>query len=129
MLADSEAFSGFSVDDIAKAKAFYGDVLGIKVEETSVGLTLHLGGGLNIFVYPKPNHQPASFTILNFPVQDIDTTVDGLVAAGVHFEIYQDMPAPQDAKGVLRNDDPAYGPRAIAWFKDPAGNILAVLQE
>jgi catechol 2,3-dioxygenase-like lactoylglutathione lyase family enzyme len=129
MLSDSKAFSGFSVNDIAKAKAFYGDVLGVDVEETSQGLSLHLGSGLTIFVYPKPNHQPADFTILNFPVTDVDKTVDGLTAAGVVFEIYEGMPAAQDAKGVMRNDKPEYGPSAIAWFKDPAGNILSIIQE
>jgi predicted enzyme related to lactoylglutathione lyase len=130
MLKDSNAFSGFSVDDIAKAKDFYGNVLGLTVEELpDMGLTLKLKGA-NVFVYPKPDHQPASFTVLNFEVADIDAAIDELVAAGVTFEHYDNMPAPQDEKGVLRNDgDPSQGPKGIAWFKDPAGNVLSVLQQ
>ena len=130
MLGNSKAFSGFSVDDIAKAATFYREMLGIAVEETPMGLTLKFDGGTNVFVYPKPDHQAAAFTILNFPVSDIDETVDALTAADVVFERYEEgMPAPQDEKGILRNDDPAQGPVGIAWFKDPAGNILSVLQQ
>lgn len=130
MLADSKAFSGFSVPDIAAAKEFYTMTLGLKVEEQGeMGLILHLAGGLRVFVYPKPDHQPATFTILNFEVADIDAVIDGLVAKGVVFERYDDLPAAQDEKGVLRNDNPEYGPRGIAWFKDPAGNILSILQQ
>lgn len=130
MLKDSSAFSGFSVDDLAKAKDFYGNVLGVEVEEMSdMGLNLKLKG-TNVFIYPKPDHQPATFTVLNFEVADIDAAVDELVAAGVTFERYNNMPAPQDEKGVLRNDgDPSQGPKGIAWFKDPAGNVLSVLQQ
>ena len=130
MLKDSGAFSGFSVDDLDKAKDFYGNVLGVSVEELpGMGLRLKLNG-TNVFVYAKPDHQPASFTVLNFEVADIDAAIDELVAAGVSFEHYDNMPAPQDEKGVLRNDgDPLRGPQGIAWFKDPAGNILSVLQQ
>jgi predicted enzyme related to lactoylglutathione lyase len=123
MLGDSKAFCGFSVDDAEKAKAFYGDVLGLRVTdiEGSPGLmTLHLGGDTNVLMYPKPDHEPASFTILNFPVEDIDATVDELAKRGVTFERY-DWANPDD-KGINRGMGPA-----IAWFKDPAGNVLSVL--
>ena len=123
MLKYNEAFSGFSVDDLAKAKQFYGNVLGLEVAEQDMGiLDVKLAGGGHFVIYPKPNHEPATFTVLNFPVDDIDATVDGLVAAGVVFERYPDMS--QDERGIAR--DPQ-GP-AIAWFKDPAGNILSVLK-
>ncbi|HYJ68880.1 MAG TPA: VOC family protein [Nocardioidaceae bacterium] len=124
MLANSKAFSGFSVDDADKAKAFYQDTLGLRIEdiEGSPGLmTLHLGGDNNVLVYPKPDHEPASFTVLNFPVDDIDAVVDELAARGVTFERY-DWAKPDD-KGINREIGPA-----IAWFKDPAGNVLSVLQ-
>lgn len=128
MLKDSSSFSGFSVNDLAKAKDFYGNMLGVEVEEMpNMGLMLKLNG-TNVFVYPKPDHQPASFTVLNFVVTDIDVAVDGLVAAGVSFEHYDNMPMPVDEKGIARNDDPAFGPLGIAWFKDPAGNVLSVMQ-
>jgi catechol 2,3-dioxygenase-like lactoylglutathione lyase family enzyme len=123
MLSESKAFSGFSVDDAAAAKAFYGDVLGLRVTdiEGAPGLmTLHLGGDTNVLVYPKDDHEPASFTILNFPVDDVDATVDELAARGVRFERYDW--AEQDDKGINRGMGPA-----IAWFKDPAGNVLSVL--
>jgi catechol 2,3-dioxygenase-like lactoylglutathione lyase family enzyme len=125
MLANSKAFSGFSVDDTEKARAFYEEALGLRIEdiEGSPGLmTLHLGGDTDVLVYPKPDHQPASFTILNFPVDDIDTVVDWLAARGVTFERY-DWANP-DEKGINRGMGPA-----IAWFKDPAGNVLSVLQD
>lgn len=128
MLTDSKAFSGFSVDDLTKAKEFYHDVLGLVVDEKPMGLTIRLGSGAEVFVYPKPDHAAAAFTILNFPVVNIDKAVDELVAAGVSLEHYEDMPYPQDEKGVVRNDDPSVGPVGIAWFKDPAGNILSILQ-
>jgi catechol 2,3-dioxygenase-like lactoylglutathione lyase family enzyme len=121
MLADSHAFSGFSSNDIARSKEFYGQTLGLNVTEQNGMLNLHLAGGGNVLVYPKPDHQPASFTVLNFPVPDIDQAVDGLARAGVRFERYEG--ANQDERGVNRG----YGP-PIAWFKDPAGNILAVLE-
>jgi catechol 2,3-dioxygenase-like lactoylglutathione lyase family enzyme len=126
MFRDAKAFSGFSVNDLDKAKAFYGDVLGVDVEESGPGLELHLGGGTNVLVYPKENHQPATFTILNFPVDDIDQAVDALTAKGVTFEQYPEFGT--DSKGVFRGAERGEGPN-IAWFRDPAGNILSVIQE
>jgi catechol 2,3-dioxygenase-like lactoylglutathione lyase family enzyme len=117
------AFSGFSVDDIAKAKAFYGGILGMEVTEDHGMLNLSIGGGKTVLVYPKENHVPATYTMLNFPVDDIDAAVDELVKAGVQFERY-DM---TDDKGVARGSASGNGPD-IAWFKDPAGNIVSVLQ-
>jgi len=124
MLKDSPAFSGFSVKDQAETKAFYSDKLGVEVEEDEMGLTLKLAGGNNVFVYPKEDHTPASFTILNFPVDDIDKAVDELAAKGVKFEVYEGMH--QDEKGIARGKAANMGPD-IAWFKDPSGNILSVL--
>ncbi len=121
MFETSKAFSGFSVDDIPVAKRFYGETLGLEVTEANGLLTLHFAGDRHSVVYPKKDHIPATFTILNFPVDDIDATVDELVARGVTFEKYDWV---DDPRGIQRN----YGP-AIAWFKDPAGNILSVLQE
>ena len=125
MFTHSPAFSGFSVDDTARARAFYADTLGLEVSEANGMLTLHLTGGGRVLLYPKEDHQPASFTVLNLPVEDIDAAVDELAAAGVTFERYEGMP--HDDKGILRPPKPEYGP-PIAWFKDPAGNILSVLQ-
>ena len=122
MLGKTKAFSGFSVDDLEKARQFYGDMLGIETSEQYGLMTLHLAGGRDTLVYPKPGHTPAAYTILNFEVDDIDQAVDGLAARGVRFEHYEGLG--QDEKGINR----AGGPY-IAWFKDPAGNILAVLQE
>lgn len=122
MLKDSRAFSGFSSNDVPAARAFYADVLGLDVTEENGMLDLRFAGGGHGIIYPKPNHEPATFTVLNFPVDDIEAAVDGLVAAGVVFERYPD--AGQDERGIAR--DPQ-GP-AIAWFKDPAGNILSVLK-
>ena len=124
MFEHSRAFSGFSVDDIPKAKQFYGETLGLRVTEEHGMLQLHLEGGRHILVYPKPDHTPATYTILNFPVDDIDATVDELAARGVRFEQYDDA----DDKGVLRGRKLNRGPD-IAWFTDPAGNILSVIQE
>ena len=121
MLQDSHGFSGFSTNDIAKAKTFYGETLGVEVTEENGMLTLHLAGGGRVLIYPKENHEPATFTVLNFPVADIDATVDGLTKAGVVFERYEG--ADQDERGIAR----AYPP-PIAWFKDPAGNVLSVIQ-
>ncbi|GAA3467883.1 VOC family protein [Nonomuraea roseola] len=121
MFRDTKAFSGFSVDDIEAAKAFYGDTLGIRVSEENGMLTLHLAGDRDTLVYPKPDHTPATFTILNFPVDDIDEAVDQLTERGVRFERYPQMK--QDAKGVMREEGPP-----IAWFTDPAGNVLSILQ-
>lgn len=123
MLKDSEAFSGYSVDDIEKAQAFYGGTLGIETSMEPAGLALRIPGRRPVFLYPKDNHEPATYTVLNFPVPDVDAAVDGLVAAGVAFEHYGEGFG-QDEKGIAR--DPR-GP-AIAWFKDPAGNILSVLE-
>jgi len=123
MLKDSRAFSGFSVDDIAKAKMFYGEKLGLQVSESNGMLTLHLAGDTAVLIYPKPNHTAATFTILNFPVDDIEKAVDQLSNVGVRFERYEGN-MKTDAKGIFRGGGPL-----IAWFKDPAGNILSVLQE
>jgi catechol 2,3-dioxygenase-like lactoylglutathione lyase family enzyme len=123
ILEAANAFSGFSVDDLDRAKQFYRETLGLSVSEIPAGLELQLGGGGRVFVYPKPNHEPATFTILNFPVANIDQTVDELTAAGVTFERYDGME--QDDRGIARGGG---GPN-IAWFKDPAGNILSVLEE
>jgi catechol 2,3-dioxygenase-like lactoylglutathione lyase family enzyme len=122
MFTNTKAFSGFAVDDVQKAREFYGDTLGLKTSEEHGLMTLHLAGDRDTLVYPKPDHTPADYTILNFPVDDIDQAVDDLVARGVRFERYDGMD--QDEKGIMR----AGGPY-IAWFKDPAGNVLSVLQE
>ncbi|MDP8958904.1 MAG: VOC family protein [Actinomycetota bacterium] len=122
MFATTKAFSGFSVDDIGRAKEFYGETLGLRVSEEHGLLTLHIAGGWDVIVYPKPDHSPASFTILNFPVDDIDQAVDELTGRGVRFERYEGFE--QDEKGISRGGP---GP-SIAWFTDPAGNILSVLQ-
>jgi catechol 2,3-dioxygenase-like lactoylglutathione lyase family enzyme len=125
MFKGSHAFSGFSSNDIPACLDFYGRTLGLDVSEANGMLTLHLRDGGRILIYPKPDHVPASYTVLNFPVDDIDKAVDALTAAGVMFERYPGIP--QDERGIVRPDRPEYGP-PIAWFKDPAGNILAVLQ-
>jgi len=121
---EAEAFSSFSVDNIQKAKQFYEQTLGLEVTETSEGLELHTGGA-TLFLYPKPNHTPASFTVLNFPVNDIDEAVDELKDLGVRLEHYNLPDLKTDEKGICRGPD---GPQ-IAWFKDPAGNILSVLEQ
>jgi predicted enzyme related to lactoylglutathione lyase len=123
MLTDSHAFSGFSVDDIQNAKEFYSRTLGLEVSESNGLVTLHLAGGSTVLIYPKPNHIPATFTILNFPVDNIEEAVDRLTKSGVRFERYEgDLKT--DEKGIFRGGGPL-----IAWFKDPAGNILSVLAE
>ena len=127
MLKTLSAFSGFSVNDLSKAKEFYTQTLGLKLQNEDMGLQLELPGGGQAFIYQKDDHQPATFTILNFVVESIDAAVDELVSQGVNFERYDNMPAPQDGKGVLRGLSAKQGPD-IAWFKDPAGNILSVLQ-
>jgi predicted enzyme related to lactoylglutathione lyase len=124
MFKNVHAFSGFSVNDLAAAKDFYSKVLGLDVEEMPEGLTLKITGSNGIFVYPKPNHTPATYTVLNFPVKDIDKAVAELKSNGVTFEHYDNM---TDETGVARGIATHHGPD-IAWFKDPAGNILAVLQ-
>jgi catechol 2,3-dioxygenase-like lactoylglutathione lyase family enzyme len=123
MLEHTKAFSGFSADDIAKARQFYGETLGVRVSEESGLLWLHLAGDRDTLIYPKENHTPATYTVLNFEVEDADKAVDELTARGVRFERYEG--AEQDEKGISR----AAGGPAIAWFKDPAGNILSVIQE
>ena len=124
MLKDSKAFSGFSTGDIQKAKEFYGVTLGLDISEEHGLLTLHLAGGNNVLIYPKPNHVPAAFMVLNFPVPDVDRAVDKLTKRGVRFEIYDLPDLKTDKKGIMRGNGPT-----IAWFKDPAGNILSVLDE
>lgn len=119
MFGNTKAFSGFSVDDIEAAKRFYGEVLGLRVSEAGGMLTLHIAGDRDILVYPKKDHTPATFTILNFPVDDIESAVDELRQRGVEFEKYDNL----DEKGIFRGQGPL-----IAWFTDPAGNILSVLQ-
>ncbi len=123
MLRNSRAFSGFSVDDITRAREFYGGTLGLEVSESRGLLTLRLAGGATVLVYPKPNHVPATFTVLNFPVDDIEEAVDRLASAGVRFERYEGN-LETDKRGIFRGGGPL-----IAWFKDPAGNILSVLEE
>jgi predicted enzyme related to lactoylglutathione lyase len=127
MFRDTKAFSGFSVDDLEKAKQFYGDTLGLKVTEDGQGdmrlLTLHIAGDRPTMIYPKPDHEPATFTILNFPVDDVEAAVDGLTERGVSFERYEGTDLETDERGVFRGGGPL-----IAWFKDPAGNVLAVLE-
>jgi len=126
MLQDSQAFSGFSVNDLDAAKKFYGETLGLPIKEQDMGLELSLGTGAKVFVYPKPNHQPAAFTILNFQVDNVDKAVDELAAKGVEFEHYDEGMMKTDEKGIARPSSPDQGP-TIAWFKDPAGNSLSVL--
>ena len=123
MLKESKAFSGFSANDIAKAKDFYGQTLGLEVSEDHGLLTLHLAGGHKVLVYPKPNHVPATFTVLNFPVKNVNQAVDELKKRGVRFEIYNLPDLKTDEKGIMRGKGPT-----IAWFKDPSGNILSVLE-
>ena len=123
MFGNTKAFSGFAVDDIDKAKQFYAETLGLEVTEENDLLTLHIAGDRPVLVYPKPNHTPASFTILNFPVDDIEPAVDQLAARGVVFEHYEGTPAATDEKGIFRGGGPL-----IAWFTDPAGNVLSVVE-
>ena len=124
MFKDAKAFSSFSVNDLKQAKEFYGETLGVKVSESEEGLELNLAGGHSVFLYPKPNHTPASFTVLNFPVKDIDEGVDALTTLGIRLEQYDLPDLKTDKKGIMRGNGPT-----IAWFKDPAGNILSVVQE
>lgn len=125
MLGDSKAFSGFAVDDLDQARRFYGETLGLKttmLDEENGVMALNLAGDRDTILYAKPDFVPATYTVLNFPVDDIDEAVDGLVARGIEFERYEQMS--QDEKGIMREAGPL-----IAWFKDPAGNILAVMEE
>jgi predicted enzyme related to lactoylglutathione lyase len=128
MFATTKAYSGFAVDDIGEARTFYGETLGIALtllDEDNGLLSLHLAGDRDTLIYNKPDFAPATYTILNFEVDDIDAAVDGLTARGVAIERYDAMP--QDEKGVMRGIAAGMGPD-IAWFKDPAGNILSVVQ-
>jgi predicted enzyme related to lactoylglutathione lyase len=126
MFKNAEVFPSFSVDDVSKAKQFYGQVLGLQVSEADMPgiLQLNLAEGKDVIIYPKENHEPATFTVLNFPVDDIEATVDELSQRGVRFEQYEGE-IKTNEKGIHDGDE---GPR-IAWFKDPAGNILSVLEE
>jgi hypothetical protein len=124
MLKDSKAFGGFSSGDIPKVRKFYSETLGLDVTESNGLLTLRLAGGNNVLIYLKPNHVPATFTVLNFPVKDVDLAVDELTKRGVRFEMYDLPNLKTDKKGIMRGNGPT-----IAWFKDPAGNILSVIEE
>jgi catechol 2,3-dioxygenase-like lactoylglutathione lyase family enzyme len=124
MLANSKAFSGFSVNRVSEARKFYETTLGLRVSEDNGMLTLHIAGGRDILVYPKDDHTPASFTILNFPVDNVESAVDELTRRGVRFERYPGMDADMDEKGIFRGGGPL-----IAWFTDPAGNVLSVIED
>jgi catechol 2,3-dioxygenase-like lactoylglutathione lyase family enzyme len=121
MFTNTKAFSGFAVDDVDKAREFYSETLGLEVSEENGLLTLHIADDRPTLVYPRPNHTPAEYTILNFPVDDIDQAVDDLTARGVRFERYEGFD--QDERGIMRGAGPP-----IAWFKDPAGNVLSVIK-
>jgi catechol 2,3-dioxygenase-like lactoylglutathione lyase family enzyme len=126
MFTTDRVFPGFSVDDLDAARRFYGETLGLTVSANPMGfLEIRLPAGDQVLVYDKPNHEPASFTILNFPVDDLEAAVDDLNARGVTTKIYSDDEFPTDHRGILRGGD--QGPD-IAWFRDPAGNVLAVMQ-
>lgn len=119
---NTNAFSSFSVKDLEEAKKFYGQTLGIEISESEEGLNLHLKGGNDVFIYPKPDHTPATFTILNFVVDDVERTVDELIKLGIRFQIYNEGELKTDDKGIL------HGKPKIAWFKDPFGNFLSLLE-
>lgn len=123
MFTNTKAYSGFAVNDLQRAREFYGETLGLRVSEQNGMLTLHIAGGTEILVYPKDDHTPAGFTVLNFPVDDIDAAVEELTRRGVGFERYPGFT--HDEKGIVRESG---GPQ-IAWFTDPAGNVFSVLQE
>lgn len=129
MTIDNKAFSGYSVKDIKQARQFYEEILGLDVsDDTGMGLDVRLRSGTHVFLYPKEDHRPATFTVLNFPVDDIDAVVDTLTKKGVKFERYPEMDyIKQDEKGIAHAERPEDGP-SIAWFKDPSGNVLSVLQ-
>jgi len=124
MLKTNEAFSSFSTDDLRKTRDFYSQQLGLRVSDKPEGLELHLAENSTVFIYPKPNHVPATYTVLNFPVDNIEKTVSDLRKRGVRFEHYEEKEIRTDAKGIAHTTGPK-----IAWFKDPAGNILSVLEE
>lgn len=123
MFGDSKTFFSYSVRDLGAALTFYRDTLGLTVNETPEGLDLELAGGARLFLYPKPNHEPATFTVLNFLVDDVEATVDQLTGRGIRFEHYDEPTLKTDAKGIARGDGPT-----IAWFADPSGNILSVVK-
>jgi catechol 2,3-dioxygenase-like lactoylglutathione lyase family enzyme len=123
MFKNAKAFSGFSVDDIPAAREFYGTTLGLEVTDVEDMIDVALGTGAHVLIYPKPNHEPATYTILNFPVDDVDAAVDDLASRGVAFERYDEPDLKVDEKGIFRGQGPT-----IAWFRDPAGNILSVLE-
>jgi catechol 2,3-dioxygenase-like lactoylglutathione lyase family enzyme len=125
MFKDTKAFSSFSVDNLQKAKQFYGDILGLEVVEIPEGLELHIAGSTPVFVYPSDSYTPPKHTVLNFPVEDIEAAVDALAERGVRMEQYDLPEMKTDERGIFRGDS---GPRAIAWFKDPAGHVLSVLE-
>ncbi|MBI4964538.1 MAG: VOC family protein [Desulfomonile tiedjei] len=124
MFKHTKAFSSFSVNDLQEAKKFYGQTLGLEISEMPEGLELHIAGGTRVFAYPKPNHVPATFTILNFPVDNVEEAVGELTKRGVHFEVYSKGDLKTDERGIFRGEG-----MKIAWFKDPAGNFLSVLEE
>lgn len=128
MFRDAKPFSGYSVNDLEEAKTFYGEMLGIDVNDNGMGLELRFSNGHSVFIYEKEDHSPASFTVLNFPVDDIDAAVDSLVEAGIIMQRYDSMPGEQDGRGIMRGKAAGTGPD-IAWFEDPAGNVLAVLED
>ena len=128
MFKDSPAFSGYSVNDTVVAKQFYGNVLGCSVEDSPMGLRVSFPNGHTVFLYEKSDHVPATFTVLNFPVASIDSVVTELVGKGVFMERYDNLPAEQDDKNILRGKEVGMGPD-IAWFKDPAANILSVVSK
>jgi catechol-2,3-dioxygenase len=128
MLQPLASFTGFSVDDINKAKPFYSEIIGIALDNAKMGLHYNLPSGGSLFIYEKSDHVPATFTVLNFIVKNIDAAVQELSDLGINFERYDNMPAQQDSKGILRGLSANMGPD-IAWFKDPAGNILSVIQD
>lgn len=124
MLEHSKAFSSFSVSDIEKAREFYSSTLGLKVKDSEMGiLELHIAGSVPVMIYPKSNHQPATFTVLNFPVLSVELTVNALIVKGIQFECYDNEDLKTDKKGIFRGEG-----HVIAWFKDPDGNILSVLE-
>jgi catechol 2,3-dioxygenase-like lactoylglutathione lyase family enzyme len=124
MLKDSKAFGSFSVDDMEKAREFYTGTLGLEFTEIMGMLIVQIAGGGKVLIYPKPDHVPATYTVLNFPVDNTEEAVDELMSRGAHFEIYDEKDLKTDSKGILTGDGPS-----IAWFKDPAGNILSVLED
>jgi catechol 2,3-dioxygenase-like lactoylglutathione lyase family enzyme len=127
MFRDTKAFSSFSTDDLEQAKQFYGEALGLEIVEIPEGLELHIAGSTPIFIYPSDNYTPPKHTVLNFPVANIDAAVDELAARGVRMEQYDLPDMKTDERGIVRNDSEP-GPRAMAWFKDPAGHVLSVLE-